>query len=561
MNKLCKLAITGLFGLSLLACTKTHTHTLTWTFDDNGHWQVCNECGYVSKEHENHDLDDGVVTLKPTTKTKGIKTYGCKVCDYTKDEELDKVVGKDLWDSFCIDVALGNALINTPIQNIVGLDEYTFVIHYKGEYTESYYDSGLVYLDGIGYCSFIYDDVDSKKWEFSTIQLPVDNKCDISTLFRNVVSLANAKSDSVTVTDTSVTITDLDCCYNFSNMCGDYDAYYATSAVITEITGGYSVLVNVDGEGVYEPHTNTFTVTGFGEQKEAKFSSAVESYNPSVWNGTLSGSNLEIYESITNKELRDALETVAWSDASCIVNNRLGFFMYDYGADQTGAVVDALIKIGFEFYADQSSDSDSFLVYYKKTKSNTANPYTTGQYFVNIVYTPKDIVADGLPKGSYSNGEFKMFISGENYGDPSNLVTDWNAIDFMPGIKVPTLPEATGLGFDCYSFYDDSMPEVNFTMYSCYVDVDIDNLEAVYNYLANYALIIKASNIKGLASDGYEIPELSAFNAEEQFNCYHSYSLTDGDTGTYYNISFSLDYDPELISTEFFRVMFCYMSY
>lgn len=62
-----------------------------WAHDDEGHYRSC-ECGAEKADSKvAHNWDEGVVTLKPTTKKEGEKTFTCTDCGHTKIEKIDKV--------------------------------------------------------------------------------------------------------------------------------------------------------------------------------------------------------------------------------------------------------------------------------------------------------------------------------------------------------------------------------------------------------------------------------------------------------------------------------------
>lgn len=64
---------------------KTSVHTWNYiSIDDIYHQKMC-ECGEVATEE--HNWDEGVVTVEPTT-TAGVMTYTCSVCGGTKTEEI-----------------------------------------------------------------------------------------------------------------------------------------------------------------------------------------------------------------------------------------------------------------------------------------------------------------------------------------------------------------------------------------------------------------------------------------------------------------------------------------
>jgi len=57
--------------------------------DENHHWNEC-VCGEVEEKVE-HDWNNSVVTLQPTTENEGERTFTCAVCQTQKTEKIDKL--------------------------------------------------------------------------------------------------------------------------------------------------------------------------------------------------------------------------------------------------------------------------------------------------------------------------------------------------------------------------------------------------------------------------------------------------------------------------------------
>lgn len=70
--------------------TVKEAHELEWVYSDEEHAELC-WCGYHT-EIAAHTWDEGVVTVKPTTQTTGIKTHTCPTCGATKETEIPKIV-------------------------------------------------------------------------------------------------------------------------------------------------------------------------------------------------------------------------------------------------------------------------------------------------------------------------------------------------------------------------------------------------------------------------------------------------------------------------------------
>lgn len=58
-------------------------------FDDESHWKEC-ACG-CKDELAAHKLEDSKITVEPTCSTKGVRTYYCSDCAYTKEESLPEI--------------------------------------------------------------------------------------------------------------------------------------------------------------------------------------------------------------------------------------------------------------------------------------------------------------------------------------------------------------------------------------------------------------------------------------------------------------------------------------
>ena len=78
-----------------------HSHTFAeeWSYDSTSHWHVSN-CGHGSEidGKADHTWDEGTVSLEPTYKYEGTKTYNCTVCDAIKTETIDKVAHEHIYD-------------------------------------------------------------------------------------------------------------------------------------------------------------------------------------------------------------------------------------------------------------------------------------------------------------------------------------------------------------------------------------------------------------------------------------------------------------------------------
>ena len=467
---------------------------------------------------------------------------------------------KTLWDDFVADVTPGNGVVTIKgYQEIIGLDPYTFIVKYQNEYRDSYYDTGLAYVEGIGYCSF----VDNSRWEFSDIHAPATSKIDISTHFRTITSFGRVADEDVTSTETKATITNKTYCANIANMTNDWAAGSATSVDITAITGGYQITAHVEKINSWdpEPHDDTITITGFGEQAEPEFTAAVAAYTPSVWNGKMNSVAEAAFDQNTYPELRTALESVSWSTQTIASSGR-SFTLYDFSGDKTAEVVSKITELGFELERDSSDETSSFFVYHK---INETSDYTSGEYYVNVIYYPATYFVgnEGFPAGSYPNGQFYIYLDGINYLDPTTFTATWNAIEVL-GFAMPTFDGLGSVSGDCFSFEDSSMYDMAY--YSLSVNIDKSDIPTAYTALADYAKVVEASPI-GLTEQREEwdlpLPALDDFNEEAQFYASYTYVHNFRISEEYHQVSigFILDYDPGFWGPQYTRVTFWYRAY
>lgn len=72
-----------------------HTPSAEWSYDSDNHWKECTAEGCNEKlELAAHTFDNGVITVKPTESSEGVKTYTCEVCGYEKTESIEKLPSK-----------------------------------------------------------------------------------------------------------------------------------------------------------------------------------------------------------------------------------------------------------------------------------------------------------------------------------------------------------------------------------------------------------------------------------------------------------------------------------
>ena len=136
----------------LVGCQYAHTHSFSeeWSSDANSHWHAAT-CEHSSEVNEkaDHTWDSGEITLEPTEQTDGKKTFICTVCQYTKEEKIDKLSHEHAWiDADCdnpktcskCNATEGEALGHTP-KEAVKENEVAATCKAAGSYDEVVYCS------------------------------------------------------------------------------------------------------------------------------------------------------------------------------------------------------------------------------------------------------------------------------------------------------------------------------------------------------------------------------------------------------------------------------------
>ena len=74
----------------IFASCRTHTHEYSeeWKHDNDKHWVEAICCENEIKLEATHTFNQGEITTQPSCETKGVKTYTCTVCGFTKTEEI-----------------------------------------------------------------------------------------------------------------------------------------------------------------------------------------------------------------------------------------------------------------------------------------------------------------------------------------------------------------------------------------------------------------------------------------------------------------------------------------
>ena len=98
MNSKTLLKVLSISSLVVLCACKTpvesspstheHAFSTEWSNDAKHHWKTCVGCEEVDLKAE-HEFDEGKITTSATCEEKGVKTFTCKTCDYTKTEDVE----------------------------------------------------------------------------------------------------------------------------------------------------------------------------------------------------------------------------------------------------------------------------------------------------------------------------------------------------------------------------------------------------------------------------------------------------------------------------------------
>lgn len=102
-NKLSAILISVLALVLAISCSSSpaHEHKFKYEHDDNGHWQVCESCGYSTKDtaYEEHKFG------RYDYSTKGLRSHTCSVCG---DEQSEDVAAAEATDTESLSAALKN---------------------------------------------------------------------------------------------------------------------------------------------------------------------------------------------------------------------------------------------------------------------------------------------------------------------------------------------------------------------------------------------------------------------------------------------------------------------
>ena len=105
MKKILGIIFALVLVVLLASCDEGHTHTFneSWNSDATHHWHgaTCEHTDEVCDKTE-HSWDAGTITLVPTEETEGKKTFTCTVCQYKKEEKVEKLDHTHNWvDATC----------------------------------------------------------------------------------------------------------------------------------------------------------------------------------------------------------------------------------------------------------------------------------------------------------------------------------------------------------------------------------------------------------------------------------------------------------------------------
>lgn len=84
---------------------ETHTHTFEteWKYDDKNHYHEAT-CSHNIKDNEElHNLETTIIK-EATHFEKGMKMYSCKICDYTRNEDIE-IINHTFSETYAFDEA------------------------------------------------------------------------------------------------------------------------------------------------------------------------------------------------------------------------------------------------------------------------------------------------------------------------------------------------------------------------------------------------------------------------------------------------------------------------
>ena len=132
MKKVLAFLFATVLGFSLVGCgdqsgssvpesSEVHQHTFATTYskDDTYHWYAAT-CEHEDevKDKQEHNWNEGEVTMKPTVDEKGEKTYTCSVCKATKTETIDAYGYRE------IEVDYANGVLYVPTEREIKVAQF-----------------------------------------------------------------------------------------------------------------------------------------------------------------------------------------------------------------------------------------------------------------------------------------------------------------------------------------------------------------------------------------------------------------------------------------------------
>lgn len=117
---------------SFLTACGSHEHKFNeeWTINQTHHWHQCEKCE-EKNGYEEHNWDNGVITVPATPNAEGVKLFVCEDCKTSKTESVEYVpvttVSSEEWDSafnyneinnFKMNMSYGNSISQTESNQI-----------------------------------------------------------------------------------------------------------------------------------------------------------------------------------------------------------------------------------------------------------------------------------------------------------------------------------------------------------------------------------------------------------------------------------------------------------
>lgn len=352
------------------------------------------------------------------------------------------------------DLEGGNAVFHCEdFANVTYIDKDTYIYEYLGDFVYSYYNSGLAFVEGVGYCSFIQveDEYGEKTNEYalSNIQLPCDEKFDISEIMYTLASFGQYDEALASIEDGVATICDIDYAANLAYMINVEWPYsdFADSVTISAIEGGYEFTINFDtseSEEPLEPYEVSFELTNFGSAKHELYENFLANYE-AVGLTEGFGDKEDILAEEAEPKMIDYLHNgFEWSVASVATYSfRAGLYLYDYGCgDKLESIKEDMIEMGYTFVPEYSHEGcyDFVIETIGHTSGDEPIEYVSGLYEVVVSYDSHESMIDmtGYPDNVYPEGAIIISFAHENYLEPGAMEKAMQDIEYYPERRCPS---------------------------------------------------------------------------------------------------------------------------